>query len=408
MRYKKLKIKYENIISILFTCLFYIQISAFNQGDSPMSSELIRNNLRVFQYSGLIIIILFTLKKYFINKKRILILISFVLFIIIPIFNTYSNNIGGLITFLSLILFFLSRDRIQYKSFIYCKNIWFILSIIGIICFSAYIFSFPIPYSIKDYYFGENLFYIDYKTCFLYKTPFNIRLCGINNEPGYFGTISALFLCSDGINLKNKKNIIIFIAGCLTVSLAYFMLLILYILIINLKNKKIICLILVGIFIYIFIIPNIKTGVYGIDLILERIQISDGKLNGDNRSNEVTDLILTNMLNSHPFWGFGGGYISSKTIGILTYKSYLIDYGIIGFILMYGSLFFSAIYGYWNRNLKNMAYILVFFISVYQRPHIFNLSYMLLLFGGLVYLNNIKINKFRKSICKIRRRYESK
>ncbi len=404
------KFKYENIIPIIFTIMFYIQIYAGYQGDNPLGTAFIRNIFKIFQYVGLVIIMAFILKRRSLYVERILMIGSCLLFTIVPIIDNYSRNLSGLLNFLLIIVFFLSSSKVQYKSFRFCKKIWFIFCVVGIICFIAYLISFPIPYSIRDYYFdlnnGISLKYIDYKVSFLYKEKSIIRLCGICNEPGFFGTISALFLCSDRLNLKNRKNIIIFIAGCLTISLAFFILLVLYILIISIKNKKIFCFILLGIFTYIVILPNIKTGIDSIDWVLKRIQISDGKLNGNNRSNGVVDLISINMLNSCPFFGFGGGYTSLFASNISTYKIYLIDYGIVGFILMYGSLFLSAVYSYWNRNLKNMAYILVFFISVYQRPNIFNLPYMILLFGGLLYSNNN--DKKIKKLYKNRRKYENR
>ena len=148
----------------------------------------------------------------------------------------------------------------------------------------------------------------------------------------------------------------------------------------------------VGAVVCLSVLSNISTGNETIDLFLRRIQFSNGKLIGDNRSNSIADSLLKDTINNRPIWGFGEGYTSSKTTGILTYKSYIINYGVVGFILMYGSLFLSAIYTYWKKNLEIIIYPLIFFISIYQRPNIFNLPYIILLFGGLAYIYNNKLN----------------
>lgn len=391
--YRSKKKSIYNYLPIFFTIIFYIQIYAGYQSDSTIGNLLLREKMRLFQYCEIIIILGCIMRKKYITINKILLIMMCLIFTIIPIVNRYSGKIGGMLLFLILVTFFLSDNKVQYKTFIYCKKGWLLCSIIGIICFVVYLFKIPIPYTEHEYYsrilenVGVFRYYINYKICFLYKEGTIIRLCGICNEPGYFGTISALFLCADNINLKKIENICIFIAGCLTISLAFFILLILYTILSSCKNKKIFLLILLGIFIYIFIIPNISTGNEAIDYTLRRIQISNGKLIGDNRNRNDVEILLETTLNNKILWGFGGGYTSSNAENFSTYKAYIIDYGILGFIMMYGSLFICTIWIYCRKNFLSIIYILVFFASIYQRPNIFNLQYMLLLFGGLAYIS---------------------
>ena len=64
-----------------------------------------------------------------------------------------------------------------------------------------------------------------------------------------------------------------------------------------------------------------------------------------------------------------------------------VNYGILGFITMYGALFVSSILG--NQNNKvGFCFIMVFFASIYQRPNVFTLYYMILLFGGITYIKH--------------------
>ena len=96
------------------------------------------------------------------------------------------------------------------------------MSILGIIASFSFIFKLGLPYEIVPYYFGDE-YYINYYFAYLYwggSEGVVFRLCGLFNEPGYFGTVSAILLINEKLHLKRISNLLLFIAGFFTFSAA--------------------------------------------------------------------------------------------------------------------------------------------------------------------------------------------
>ena len=239
--------------------------------------------------------------------------------------------------------------------------------------------------------------YADYTFAYVLNFVNNneVRLCGLFNEPGYFGTIIALTLCVDKINLKHVGNWILLIAGILTYSLAFFIMTLAYFILTCIKNKYVMILLLAILIFYFFILPNMVIQNESLAFVFERIKFVDGKFLGDNRTNHVVDEIFADLSNS-PYkfmFGYGRGYITSKTRGVLTFKTYIIDYGYFGFLLIFGSLFLYSILQT-KKNWFAVAFVIVFFLSVYQRPNIYTTAYFILLLNGTYALaNDIALTK---------------
>lgn len=179
-------------------------------------------------------------------------------------------------------------------------------------------------------------------------------------------------------------------AGVASASLAFVLMLSLYILFLVRKHKKILFLVLTLLLLYLFVLPNIDTGNDALNYLISRMAISDGRLVGDTRSTATVDSLVIQTIREHPFWGFGGGFAETYT-GSLSIKIYLINYGFIGIIIMYIPLLLGAI-SYSNRILNNYFYIAIFFLSIYQRPNVFIFTYIVLLFGGIEYIKRKEIN----------------
>ena len=239
-----LKINKEKFCSIIFVMCALMIIFAPYQSDSTLSltSSLLSNIFKVLLYTftGLnIILIIFPILKYkkTILRKDLFQTIPMIIFVIISSFHTYDGSISfsGFLFSLLWIMFALAPDNIKKRTFIYFKNAFIIICIASIICYLSYDLNLFLPYKVVNYYNNNAIVenYIDYKFIFLYRASSSIslvRLCGICNEPGYFGTICALILCASSLNLKKKSNIIILIAGFLTFSLAFIITLVIYLL----------------------------------------------------------------------------------------------------------------------------------------------------------------------------------
>jgi len=84
------------------------------------------------------------------------------------------------------------------------------------------------------------------------------RLCGIYNEAGLVGTLCALFLVADKYRIKNRgENTVLLVGGTLSFSLAFYLILGVYFVLINIgKHKFKNAMSLVGV---IFAVIAIKT-----------------------------------------------------------------------------------------------------------------------------------------------------
>lgn len=392
---KQILLDMNRFIAILYTICAYMVIFAPYQSNSPMYNSAMSSVFRYFQYLVAAIALLYVLMGRKVEKRALLPILACVLATIIPYFHSFTNTeLSGFLMLLLIIAFMFSNEECRYNTFVYFQNAWVVWSIIGLICYVAYMLSLPLPYQTINYYGkaieGVTQNYVTYRVIFLHKQGMMIRLCGICNEPGWWGTISALLLCADGLNLKKKKNWIILLAGVASASLAFVLMLSLYILFLVRKHKKILFLVLTLLLLYLFVLPNIDTGNDALNYLISRMAISDGRLVGDTRSTATVDSLVIQTIREHPFWGFGGGFAETYT-GSLSIKIYLINYGFIGIIIMYIPLLLGAI-SYSNRILNNYFYIAIFFLSIYQRPNVFIFTYIVLLFGGIEYIKRKEIN----------------
>ncbi len=394
------KINKEKLCSILFVICALMVVFAPYQSDSTLSlnSSLLRNIFKVLLYTftGInIILIIFPILKYKkpILRKDLFQTIPMIIFVIIRSFHTYDGSISfsGFLFSLLWIIFALAPDNIKKRTFIYFKNAFIIICIAGIICYLSYDLNLFLPYKVVNYYNNNAIVenYIDYKFIFLYRASSSIslvRLCGICNEPGYFGTICALILCASSLNLKKKSNIIILIAGFLTFSLAFIITLVIYLLLKYLKDVRTVILTVLLTCFYLFLLPNIYTGNPTVDRLIRRMTITDEGLAGDNRTTDELEYVFNDVVKNKPLFGYGNNYIKSNNLkGSLSYKTYIIQYGFVGCILLWGSLLLAALYK--NKNYLSIIYIIAFFVNIYQRPNIMTLQYQILLFGGLAFIN---------------------
>lgn len=396
-----LKINKEKFCSIIFVMCALMIIFAPYQSDSTLSltSSLLSNIFKVLLYTftGLnIILIIFPILKYkkTILRKDLFQTIPMIIFVIISSFHTYDGSISfsGFLFSLLWIIFALAPDNIKKRTFIYFKNAFIIICIAGIICYLSYDLNLFLPYKVVNYYNNNAIVenYIDYKFIFLYRASSSIslvRLCGICNEPGYFGTICALILCASSLNLKKKSNIIILIAGFLTFSLAFIITLVIYLLLKYLKDVRTVILTVLLTCFYLFLLPNIYTGNPTIDRFIQRMTITDEGLAGDNRTTDELEYVFDDVVKNKPLFGYGEGYLKTQNLkgGVSSYKTYIIQYGFVGCILLWGSLLLAALYK--NKNYLSIIYIIAFFVNIYQRPNIMTLQYQILLFGGLAFIN---------------------
>lgn len=379
------------LLCVLPTITFGLAII---QRDSTLSNDFIRKFFRLFNYlcmGGFLTLIIIKRKIF---KESILLAIIPIVYWSICFFHAYIRPPINFLITVMIILFLLTDKNNKCSIYkVYYKFI-VIMAIAGIIIYVSYYFKLPFPYDKVQYYvLGDNASYFNYKIGYLYVSNVTgvARLCGLFNEPGYFGTIIGFCLCLEQLNFKKKENIILLVAGCFTLSLAFFLIIIIYITVYSTQNPfRLLCLILLGCICFL-VLQNIEVNNETINTILTRFRINEnGRLAGDNRSTPFLDREIKKMFTDRGYqllFGYGTGYSSTLARSGLSYKKYLLHYGVVGLSFIYGIPFLTACH-LSKKNLPNLLFIMCFFVSLYQRPDLYMLNYFVILFGGIEYLNS--------------------
>lgn len=311
-------------------------------------------------------------------------------------FYTYTEFsffafVAALPTLLFCIIFCFQSDKIRESVFIYFKKIMVVLTLVGFVCYSSYMLGIGIPYDVI--YRDDTTSFISYKICYLSNISiFDIvRFNGFFDEPGYYGTFAAFLLCADKLNLKKIDNIILLVGGLLSLSLAFVLLLIIYYFIANIKQlKKWIWLVVIGI--SFFMIQDLQTGNQYVDALVTRMAINDEGFAGDNRYGHSFEKVWEDTLREDMFYvGYGKGYAeyfgTGEGEGLASIKSYIVNYGIIGTLIMFAPMFVLASrQAFLCKNQNMFLYILITYISLYQRPYLFAPAYFIIFICGISYI----------------------
>lgn len=329
-------------------------------------------------------------KRKIFNSFELIAVLSVVVFRIVNIINAYEYKGLGISTIILCVFFCLQTDEIRSNVFKWFRYVMVISAIIGIICYISYYLHLGIPYTIVER--SKGIEFLDYKLIYLMNQYGSmIRFNGIFEEPGWFGTWAAFYLCADDLKFRKKGDIALLIGGILTFSLAFFLILGIYYIVKNLSDwKRWIWLIILAA-LFFFVVPNIRTGVYAIDRVFERLTITENGLAGDNRSGPLFQKVWENTIQSGKILlGQGAGYSerygTGEGEGLASIKSYIVDFGIIGTIIIFAPLFITSVYrAVKTRNKLMLLYILINFISLYQRPYLFQTPHFYIYLGGISY-----------------------
>lgn len=304
----------------------------------------------------------------------------------------------GLIDFCNIIfllsIFFATKENL-IKAVSLFKIYLVITSVLGIIAFADFVTGGHLPNEIVDYYADyEDTFYVNYHFAYLGMKGDGIRLCGLFNEPGYFGTFIALYLVMDEIRLKKISNIILLIAGILTFSMACLIILALGSLFFIIKNKH--YYVAAAVVLIILTLPFLKDIQFeneSAKVLSTRVEnILDGTETIMGRRTDANFEQIERRFeeDNHILFGYGTGYSSKKgAYDTSSYKRNVVEWGYLGFGLVFLFLLF-LVSSETKLNGSILFFILCISISVSQRPQIFIPAYFLLYFGGVNYLASKK------------------
>ncbi|MBR5296192.1 MAG: hypothetical protein IKU24_06340 [Clostridia bacterium] len=229
------------------------------------------------------------------------------------------------------------------------------------------------------------------------------RLCGLFREPGFVGTLGALFLLGDKFTFKKWENTVIFVSCVFTFSVAFYLLFILGLLLkkVVASNTKrglisgILAIVLVvGAYFAFLVIPFTESSPFA--ELQERLVITEDGLAGDNRMTEEYAVA------AYENWAesgtkkvlFGYGEDNRKVPGTNrtiwqkahSVKEYIYNFGVLALVILLVTLIASTLVKY--RGVKGISkrYILVlliiFILSIYQRYAVCKFFYLCALFGG--------------------------
>ena len=223
------------------------------------------------------------------------------------------------------------------------------------------------------------------------------RISGIQGEPGGVGAINLFILIANRFNLKSKQNIFLLLTGLISFSFAFYLLITIYLvlsLIFDSEIKKII--IKIKWLIIFIIVLLIISGFYekyigdrnsGLDFnenkkVDQRIRVPIDEYFTFYFSQEIEYIIMGHgsSANSSPNAYVGAGGIN--------FMAYLYNFGLYGFFLLFGTLF----YLFNNGSFKSIIPFFIILASLYQRPYMINSGYFLMFFA-IAYNQN----KFIKS-----------
>ena len=262
--------------------------------------------------------------------------------------------------------------------------IYFVLSFIGI----------NIPHSILQSSHAlksaRGLYYDKYFFGLILKTPYQSdRFCGIFDEPGVVGTLAAIFFAGGYKKMNKVWLILLLIEGFFSLSLAFYFLLMIFVIIRAICDglaKFAICGIVLIMLLTFFL--NIKTDNEFITNIQNRMDLSSSFIFIDNRTSDAYEDEFNSFLQGDKnelFFGRGSGAAESNYLmsSSWSYKNIIYDYGMIGFCLLIIFVVMCFVYGGIGKS--SACFFVVFLISIYQRPDIFNVEYISILICGIAY-----------------------
>lgn len=209
-----------------------------------------------------------------------------------------------------------------------------------------------------------------------------IRFCGVFDEPGVVGTLSALILCAMRYDMKNWRNIIILLSGLLTTSMFFYAITGIYWLLYLFLVRKKIGTFLVVIISFFAFYELTKDNDAISNLVWERFEwdSSSGTFSGNTRADERSYVQMEKMISSGEIW-LG---VKDKTafwddnFGSSSIYNIIALYGLLVTIMYYGIWLIGVGYRF-KINIKDfLLYVFVAIGCSYQRPGFYDILYVFL------------------------------
>lgn len=344
---------------------------------------------------GLFLAFLFYLNKASFSSKERWLFISFIA-VLVLYWRTSGQNINFFILFSPVLLIPFCKDSFANKAYSSFLTIYSVVMAIAII---EYIFAVlgiisPMSSIAPLNELKGNGYYVFFTMVSQEIPP--VRFMGSYDEPGAVGTMCALILAKEDFNFKDKRVIVTFLAGILSLSLFFYVAAFICWVARILKKKKLIVSIMwvsVLLSVAIYAVMNVPVLT---EKIAERLTFDESKggLAGDNR---VDMLIVDDYLSSmegNTFW-FG---INDKEhyLDLVEGSSSIFNTIIVNgwlFVICYSLFFITYFMTHKDRSVPLIVFLFLYFATVYQRPFMFS-YFFVFMFTQMARSNSISDNKF--------------
>ena len=296
------KINIKNFLLWILSLTAFIHMKPYfvwTTYGSGVLSLLCQGSLSI---SALLIVIYLLMNNRKINRAAfgtiILLIVVRMYMLTTGIDNTSFLAFGNYIVLLTMIAFFILTEQERKEVFNKFALIFAISLVPAIIIWFITNSGIQLPY---QYLATENVgkaasgaYYQKYFGAAFLSYPYYVsqRLSGMFVEPGVVGTFAALFLAGDNLRLKGRlRNIIILIGGILSLSMAFYVMIIIT-LAIKSFNKGFFrfSIVLILIFISYNVIMTMETDNYIISEVFQkRLMIVGMSFTGDNRTSQSFD-----------------------------------------------------------------------------------------------------------------------
>lgn len=396
-----------NIVAIIFSlrCLYYVWLAFDHLEYSPIYYYF----MTAVRYIAVVAGVFYIIFQKKIEFRNLFLLTPLVFYFLILYFHTYGGYQGTYLDELICIGCFLLMDSSMKKRilFFFYKIVVY-SSLISIVLYILYSLNVPVGFKSLPFLTDEGLssLHTEYQQWFIFAFLGNrkyslIRLCGLFNEPGGLATVcSLLYVIMYKTSNKFEKTVLL-VSIFLSFSVAgYLLILFFYALLLLRKNWKY-SLIVVLFIVAFLLLPYIDFKNTLINKFVQRFAITSEGLAGNNRTDAIFDADFETFLHSQSLlFGYGARY-SPAGSDSSTYKIFILQFGFLGFALYFGMWLFLSLFRA-KKNYHAFLLIVVFFLSIYQRPMTMINSYgYLIMFGGIEWIINYHVS-FSKRMFKRR------
>lgn len=304
--------------------------------------------------------------------------ILLIAFVVVPCF--YKVRLSSFFIILTFFLSFFLEENEKKIAFSYVFNFVYYTVLISLPFWLIHVFVFEFPLSATidiGWMKGGSCIMNNY---FLFVTNSHVdyfRFYSVYDEPGVLGTISSFLLFVHRYDLSKRKNLVIFLGGVFTYSMAFYLLSFIGILFYSFSRSLrknlisffvLLVLVIVGFNILNSIPAFQKVVIYRME------NFSDNSI--DSRTNDNMNVYFEEYItSSQAFFGKGTAFLSQNQMNEgASYKLFLIEYGFLGLTLLIGM--YLCMIPKFTKTV--IAFFIFFFISFLQRPLAFTTWQMLL------------------------------